>query len=622
MATDIASVLGAIPDPLSSLYESQMLKVIAAWEAECPVDRDTTYYFDSEDGDDANDGLTTSTPKQSISEMNTVAAASPGCAIRLKCGSLWRSTTEIDIGSGCITCYGTGTKPKLTGFTQTIASGGTSWTNAAGDRWTTTELASMGWLMCESRGWGEVMKLAASTAEVEATENSFYFTAGTLHVNAGSGVDPNDLDWAATPPTTTEYSAVRFDGGGRVDSIIAYGQNFTSTLDQSYGARFWGSGEDVGVFSNCEFYYHTRHNFGVATSATGGRLLGKNCITGWMYEDVGTSFVSYYEFGGNESIIYGCTFPYGQVPITVARVGAEGRAIYCHTTGGLNYVDALHVLRCKIPDDSEFPPDNFGGPNNMNTVADYHESPYVFFGCIQERVYGAVTRFWATNVVWAASQLYLYPPGGGGSCVDTVAGKGLIVSCYIDVDWQDMGSAEQYGCCNAVTATDFQPRFVNSWIHSRHSPTYPTRVCSALNRDLYGTAAADYTEQHSVNSIYTSQDSPTANTMFPGIGNPDPAPNNHHNAMYDMDGGAELIYEKGYGNWTDTVELSALPTLPTPTTRVAVIDETVGVGDTTYADLPEYDLYGRRLAEAGADIGPLGTLADTGGQRLFELKYG
>lgn len=621
MANAIADILGSTPDPLAADYETNMRTVIAAWETLCPIARGTTFYFDSLAGNDSNDGLSEGAPKQTISAMNTVIGANAGCAIKLKCGSVWRTETTIALGTGSISSYGSGSKPRITGFTQTIAAGAGSFTSAAGDRYTTTAISTLGWLLCESLPLSQPMRLVASTAEVEATPYSWYASGGTLHVNI-DGVDPNLYDWAATPASGSAFDGITHGAGSRIDGIRVDGQSCRSTFSQDYAIQFAGTTDEVGCVTNCELYYHHLHNGGTLTTGTGGRLLYKSCTMGWCYDDTATLFVNYMSGGGNESIVADCSFPYGALPKTAAKTGAECKAVYSHTDGS-GTVDALHVINCTIPTGTEFAPSSLGNAGNFAAVTDPHDSPYVFYKCVHERTgLNAATLFWNSNMVWAACRLFLKPRDSTTLAMSITPGKGWIVACYIDVDWSDFTSARnQYGLCNATTSTDHQPRIINSWIHTRHNGI-ASKICAAINRDLYDAAiVADRTDQLCINSIFTAEGKPGSNTCFIGIGNV--AANDHHNAVFGFDGSASTTEERAYGAWANTVALGALPDLITIDTVPALLAELKGVGDTSYVNLPAYNLLGEALAVPGADIGPLGVAAASGGGPAlpFDLSH-
>jgi hypothetical protein len=79
-----------------------------------------TFYIDSENGDDSNDGTSEETPWQNISKLSELTFDA-GTTILLKRGSVWSKQTLSFNGSGTadkpisITAYGSGDKPSLQG---------------------------------------------------------------------------------------------------------------------------------------------------------------------------------------------------------------------------------------------------------------------------------------------------------------------------------------------------------------------------------------------------------------------------------------------------------------------------------------------------------------------------
>ncbi|WP_426641079.1 right-handed parallel beta-helix repeat-containing protein [Paenibacillus illinoisensis] len=80
----------------------------------------STYYVDSENGNDTSDGLSPTTPWKSLDNVNATIFL-PGDQILLKAGSIWTGEQLSPKGSGTssdpivINTYGTGDKPRLDG---------------------------------------------------------------------------------------------------------------------------------------------------------------------------------------------------------------------------------------------------------------------------------------------------------------------------------------------------------------------------------------------------------------------------------------------------------------------------------------------------------------------------
>jgi hypothetical protein len=98
----------------------------------------TTNYYVSNSGNDANNGLTPATAWATITKVNS-SAFLPGDSILFKRGDTWRTTISMN-ESGSLNkhivfgAYGTGNKPKLLGSEQI-----SSWTNVSGNIWVSTQ---------------------------------------------------------------------------------------------------------------------------------------------------------------------------------------------------------------------------------------------------------------------------------------------------------------------------------------------------------------------------------------------------------------------------------------------------------------------------------------------------
>ena len=106
----------------------------------------TNYYFSSTDGDDSRtsaEAQNSATPWKTISKLNSIISSlQPGDQILFKRGDTFYGSiivTKAGSSSQHITfsAYGSGPKPIITGFTQV-----TSWTNAGGNIWQSTNAVS------------------------------------------------------------------------------------------------------------------------------------------------------------------------------------------------------------------------------------------------------------------------------------------------------------------------------------------------------------------------------------------------------------------------------------------------------------------------------------------------
>lgn len=71
----------------------------------CSLAKATTYYFSSISGNDANDGLTASTPLASLSKMSTVSGYASTDVISLEKGSLWIGVLTVNKSNITINSY-------------------------------------------------------------------------------------------------------------------------------------------------------------------------------------------------------------------------------------------------------------------------------------------------------------------------------------------------------------------------------------------------------------------------------------------------------------------------------------------------------------------------------------
>src|ERR1700690_3766 len=79
-------------------------------------------YYVSNSGNDSNDGLSISTPWQSLSKVSSFTGLTAGDSVLFNCGDIFYGTLIINnSGSSAnpitIGAYGTGANPVITGFT-------------------------------------------------------------------------------------------------------------------------------------------------------------------------------------------------------------------------------------------------------------------------------------------------------------------------------------------------------------------------------------------------------------------------------------------------------------------------------------------------------------------------
>lgn len=158
------------------------------------VTQKKSVYVDSVAGSDANDGLTTTTPKATCAAGMTVLASSGRKTIRLKCGSFFREVITLPPGKRLKT-YGSGARPILDPR-ENVAG---TWTLSSGYTYVYQQTVPHGlYDACTHRIWedGTRMLRVATMALCESTAGSFFVeapsgTTGTFYIHPTGGGDPN-----------------------------------------------------------------------------------------------------------------------------------------------------------------------------------------------------------------------------------------------------------------------------------------------------------------------------------------------------------------------------------------------------------------------------------------------
>jgi len=223
------------------------------------------YYVSSSTGNDNNDGLTESTPWQTLSKVSSSTFAA-GDIIAFKSGDTWREELTIPSGgeSGnpiTFSSYGTGYKPRILGSEIE-----TSWTLESGNIWKSASTyiepsVVSGWgantYFVETNGdvtWGRVMK-----ANTGACVAEYDWTWTTDNIYIYSPTDPN-----------TRYSGVEISQ--RRASIKTDSQQYITIdgIETAYGASFGiGFGYEWGklfgfTVTNCHIHHIGIKNSGEA----------------------------------------------------------------------------------------------------------------------------------------------------------------------------------------------------------------------------------------------------------------------------------------------------------------------------------------------------------------------
>ncbi len=339
---------GAYPSPISRQFLRWVPRLRTAFDNVCPLVRSLQVYFDGTLGDDTTgDGsignpYKTTTKAQAVHDAWTESAT--GLQLLLKRGT--RFTTGLNISKKYITIcdYGNSEldRPLLHAFTSSIASGGTNWTLGSGARYTFAT-ANIGWIIEKDNPF-KVYRRVASTAEVESTKNSFFWSSSTLHIHAtdayGQAVDPDTIEWEYTLAATTADSGIDITATSdfvRIENINTrgWGCNGSGTINQEYGVKSQLTGTKTAYIKGCGSYYNSAHNIGhnPGSGSAGGVVMFEDCDVGLCTAPDATAFISYAGNGAQEAIFLNNKVKYGSLPLTATRDFHSGVAGYMHTNG-------------------------------------------------------------------------------------------------------------------------------------------------------------------------------------------------------------------------------------------------------------------------------------------------
>lgn len=585
----------SIATPNTVSYEADVRAAAAAWEALCPVDRATTYYFDSVAGEDSNDGLSESTPKQSFTALKAIFDAAisgstdNATAVKIKCGSQYNTQTTLNIGGGSLSSYGTGAKPRFLGWSDTYNG---SWTPDTGDAYTISVASEPTWLWLETLDIGQPLeKVAFGLAD--STDYSWAWDDGTLYVNL-AGDSPNGLTfwWEDSANTAANIDGILAGDGSRVDGIECIGHAFRSNNAQTYGISTPITGGETAVVTNCECWYHWLHNLGQnEVTANGGNTLYKGCRWGWLGSPAATGHVAYAGSGGQTAIVLDCEARYGLVPGLVSAASNRSHAVFGHTDGGANYVAGFHVVNLECGDD---PNGNtlIGACTDVPAVSDIAAARVVFHRCRMGEYLRAAENFAQRSSVHSSCILRLKPAYVATQALTTQPSDGWVVGCFVTVDMTDWSDqAQQHGVWN--NEGNVAPQIANSWLHLIHSGN-ASRRCAWNYEQQFTFKTADRGARV-YNSILTGDDNGEA--LYLGLDN---TSEHSGNAIFGYDNTTSTTFAGSAGNWTGTINLASQPDLAAP----VPLPELQSRGDATAPLKSATDYYGNPLPNPGDSIGP------------------
>lgn len=596
----VNNILGKWPVAGSAACEADIDYAADVWLASCPIKRRKTIHF-ATDGNDTTGNGTPAAPYQTLAKAN--AESAPDVCILLRRGDTWRRTGQLEI-QGSLSAYGDGPLPRITGCTLQIAASSGAWTNATGDRWTAT-LADCGYIRPDNGSLDVWYKRAVSTAEVESNERSYYVDGSTVHINAGSGVDPNDLAWEGVPasvsgPSNTGVQIIT--DRARVDSVQVDHQTYLPAENnlQSYGLRSSVGGEAIAVVSNVTAVGHNLHNLGSSGVTSGGRLLVERCTIGGCTDENATLGVAATQEGGQHTIWRDNVYPFGITPRNVGEVNGRGATgITVHASGAFE-VGFFASLRARVPAGSEYPLWRFVSSNEMPEPVTLADCRGIVIGLDQDRVVGGLTSL-PNGTAIVSSRMRLRPQEHSTRANQTGSTTTYIVASVIDIDWGDLPTdSAHYAWINpgGTSALGGRIRFVNSAIIHR-DPVVRVLINYDLNNDNEIAVESD-----AINTLFAVSGHTT--TQYVGVGGVGAVA-----AGRTFRGNAVVGHtnrttgERGWEPWTATVELPDAPG------GWYAVPQLVGAGDPAGA-ICEVDLHGRELVDPGADIGPWGAVLPRG----------
>jgi len=371
---EIEAVIGAKPSPGSINFKRWLLSYIDyRINTECPLVRDNqiNYYFSSS-GNDANDGLSVTMPKASISGFRTLFySLSPTGTYRFN----FRAGDTFRWAPTATTPYATGDAIFATGISNivltsyedpAIAAPGrdsaiiTAWHPVAdiiypGSGWIQSatanvyQVATTGtrpwWVKNNNNDYmngsvtGGIYAEMPNAADCASRSGSFHWSSNVLYVSAHDGSHPSGKDLYVTQ---SDYGGIVIGGATadkvRIHKLISDG--FTiGTADNAYNIYSNVGDANSWCVTNCGAYYGGKHLIGniVSNPGSGGfAVYAYNSGGLFRYDTAGeTQFVAYSFNGANEYVFYRNHGTHGAMisGLVGACTGFHGSHIYGHTGG-------------------------------------------------------------------------------------------------------------------------------------------------------------------------------------------------------------------------------------------------------------------------------------------------
>lgn len=604
MGTAYETLVGPPPEVRKYEWHHWYSRLLERRIAECNKARATTYYF-AQAGNDTTGNGTIGNPYKTIAKAQALIDASSGnIACLFKRGDEWRETvgiysSKLNVTIGDYgTALGTGAKPFFNRFTIDYLDAANPWTLAAGNRYTLAETTTVAWVREKNDRLNPYTKVA-SASEVEATPRSWYWAANVLHINAGTGVDPNTRDFEAV--VANGDTGVELAGdGGLIKNIRAdgWGMDLANTNNQKHGIKASPNGTDAVLVVGCESYYTSAHCMayygGGTVSNSGGIATFIDCVAGFPLQNASgeTVFNSYVYGGDQETIFHNCRTQYGTLPEGTAAYSSRGTSVYQHTNGD-GTPSALYIVYGHQTLASDWPVNV--GVNGVNCQTASQLSDCRAFNIFETQEFAPVgqtngsTRHIAqqnianVNCVWRVKPKQL-TTGALAASTQT----GWAINCLLDVDMVNQTS--RIGVWNTSGDTNTM-KLWHCLFYIRGNKSTPF----SLDYDAYGGVSSFCTGAELKNSIVLLKDPGGANYVaFNGDGTKMVA-----NA-YSIDSFTDSTTVRRYGMDTAHVEVSSAdefeitePASPSPLYQNGIT--TLGV---------EYDVRMRPRDPSAPTIGP------------------
>lgn len=593
----------------------------------CPIAAETNYYVDPSAGDDGDAG-TEAAPFETLAKAQEMIDAwtptTGRLGIRLKRGTTFEENVGLTLKSYVtVSTYGSGLRPLLNRFTSKFASGGTLWTLASGNRYTTT-VASIGTIRRQTQRLKAIRKVA-STAEVESTPNSWYWASNTLHLHltndAGTAVDPDTVALEYTLSASPGLTGILIPEGAtrcRVDGVRCDGWGYSGFEDsgQNYGIKAACNDDEIAAITDFECYFNNRHcfghNAGGSNSNAGGLVLFMNGRAGHAWAQDVTVGIAYAGGGEQETALKNIEIPWGAIADTAARDYAAGIAMYCHTNSSSTYHPGLVIVDgLYLPT----PPHGYGCAA-ANHFGDLDEADsldevvaYEFNTRVEKfRGFGNGQCLWNNNAWHANRSIYLYPREDGQETLVNLSSASLSAGGWgcndaIEVDLSNIAAARsQYALFNPTSpSANYSPKILFTHLKwSRNPQNLHTGICYD---QIFGGATAAGAGSEFVNSIAeANRENPSTVSPIQRLTLVDSSSAIRNSAFLGMTP-AGTAGTNGQESGANTVTLDG--PLPLLAPQTVGIGQLYGAGE---AAVCEYDFYGRPRSTSAPTIGPVEAL--------------